>query len=292
MKSVKIAIVGGKGGTGKTIVASNLAYLISEREKCEVLLVDVDVENPCTYTLFDTRRELVMTIDAFLPKFNLDKCVYCGTCSEKCPVHAILVVKGEKLVFFEVLCEGCATCIYVCPHRAIERGSREIGKIYSAKANNIDLVIGELNPGSRRYHEVMEKVLEYSEKLFRQYNYIIFDSPPGTGAGISMIISKADLVIVVTEPTMLGFSDLKKLTSLLKKENKKVIIVINKAGLSRKIEAEIEKFARENDFEIAKIPYSKEILETYIQGKLVVKEYPESSSAQAISRLYELIFSS
>ena len=284
-----LAVAGGKGGTGKTVVALNLALTISKITNREVLVVDMDVDNPCTYTIVRAERRAGKRVYAFIPSINWNLCKLCGVCAEKCPAHALAIIPGKKLIFFDVLCEGCGTCLYVCPVKAIERGEKEIGKVYEATYGKLRLIIGELNPGDRRYHEVMEETLNYSKKFWSNYPHVIIDSPPGTGVGIKMILKEADLTIAVTEPTRLGLHDLKKLYSLSKAIEKPVHVVVNKAGLMGGLESELTTFLESKNLKFSKIPFDYNLVKSYITGKPIVESHPNSPSAKAITEIAKVL---
>ncbi len=287
-----ITVTGGKGGIGKSYISINLAFMLHQEFRKRVLLVDTDVENPCTFTFFKTKTVSEENIEVFQPKFLEKLCKLCGVCSTYCPTHAIVIIPGKKLIYVETLCEGCGLCLHICPNKAIIESKKVIGKIYfmNSEYEGLDLLVGELLPGSRHHHEVMERVMEALEKYSSNYDYVVIDTPPGTGKGILLSVKKADTVVAVTEPTPLGFHDLKKLFEMLLTMKKKIITVINKFNLPYGICNEIEKFLIEKDIDYVKIPYSSEIMKAYMMSKPLSKIIKDDNLIKIFEELIQKIY--
>jgi len=267
-----ITVTGGKGGVGKTFVTVNLASVLARLKRKRVLIVDIDVSNPCVSTLIKSSVEIREPIKVFRPKLLDEKCVLCGECVRHCPVHALLLIPRKKLIFIETLCEGCAICLYVCPVQAITEGERTVGWINVTSERNLTRVIyGELVPGNRQEGEVMERTLEFSKRYWDNYDYVIIDTPPGTGKGIMRAIEESDLILSVTEPTRLGLHDLKKLHSLVKKVGKYEIVVLNKYGIPYGDYGEIENFVNSEGLKVYKIPYNDLAIRSYFEGKSMLE---------------------
>lgn len=283
VKHMIVAVAGGKGGTGKTTVAASLAFLLSRRAK--VLLGDIDVDNPCSYTLLGIELKLFREIYAYRPVVDESACKLCGLCANYCPVHALVVIPGKKLIFVETLCEGCGLCEAVCPHQAIREGKTTIGYLKTGSIKNLDLIVGELKPGSRKYHEVAEETMREILKKTDDYDFTLIDCPPGTGFSVAEAIKHSDLVVAVTEPSRLGIYDLVKFKKLVELYGKKLIVVANKYGLPGGTYKELEKIAPDS----YKIPYDDSLVKAYIRGKTVVEAYPDSPSAKALEKLSQLL---
>jgi len=283
-----ISVTGGKGGTGKTFVATNLAWLLSKEER-KTMLVDIDVDNPCTYTFFNIEMKKIKSISRFKPIINEEKCTLCGKCTISCPVHALVLIPTKnKLLYISSLCEGCAICYYVCPEKAIVEGSEEIGYILEGIMNYLSLVVGELKVGQRASIKVMIETLLYSMEVAKKngYAYVVIDTPPGTSSGIHRALSLSDKIILVTEPTTLGIYDLKRMMKLIETlDDKDILLVINKYGIEGGAYEELDSFLKEHKLNnVVYIPYSAEIPRYYVKGKIVVKEY-----GSALMKVFEKI---
>lgn len=279
-----IAVGGGKGGTGKTVLAVNLAYGLARRS-CRVLLVDLDVDNPCTYTFLDIRLRTIREVYTYKPKILEEKCTLCGECVKYCPVHALVLIPERKLLFFPTLCEGCLNCMVVCPEKAVLEDKTVIGWVKQGSTDSIDLIVGEIKPGERKTDEVISETLNYALENADSYDLVILDMPPGTGRGIYEALKHADLIIAVTEPTRLGLNDLRKFYKLVGLINKESVVVINKYGLKGGVYSELEALVKKLKVRVFKIPYDKRLVEAYISGKIVLKTFPKSLSAKAIREI-------
>jgi len=284
-----LTVTGGKGGTGKTVVAVNLALALSSLTGERVLLVDLDADNPCTYTLLNVEPKTVEEVKSFKPVIDKDTCVRCGTCVKHCPTHALFLIPNAGLSFIETLCEGCAMCMYVCPKEAISRGHRLTGWVKEADAGDLHLVLGELRPGDRKYHDVMEAALNYAKRIWEGYRVVVIDTPPGTGKGILMALNSSDIIVAVTEPTSLGLLDLKRLNRLVTPLGKPEIVVVNKYGLPGGAHNKLERYLQGCGLRWAKIRYDKRLMSAYIRGKPVIRYDPDAPSALDIQALAEML---
>ena len=162
-----ICITGGKGGTGKTLCAVNLAVMF-KNEGNKVLLIDGDVENPNTYLLLNGKLENKKDVPFFKPKIIEDKCSKCGLCSQNCLSNALLHVKDAFPIPMLTLCSGCQLCYKICPENAIEADSKTIGWIYSTNVNGLSLLLGELKPSEARSAAIVEALLEKIEDIIEK----------------------------------------------------------------------------------------------------------------------------
>ena len=245
---MKIAVASGKGGTGKTTLAVNLAYFN------KIDLYDLDVEEPNDYLFFkgESKEEVVYRK---IPKIIEDKCDYCGKCREVCEYHAIVVLK-DKIFVFPELCHSCGACSYFCPNEAIEEVDRPIGKIVEVQSD-IKLTYGILNVGEATPVPIIRQLKK------RIGSKAVLDCPPGNSCPMVESVRDADVCILVCEPTPFSLHDLRLAMDVLKKLDVKYCLVINKYGLPFDIESKI-------DAEIVgKIPFSKDIAESYSRGELL-----------------------
>ena len=259
-----ISIASGKGGTGKTLVATSLALSLGE----EVQLLDCDVEEPNDHILL--RPTIHGSGDVFIPipKVDEDKCNYCGRCSEVCAYNAIAVIK-EKVLIFPELCHGCGACSYLCPEKAISEEGRRIGVVEMGRAKNIDLVQGKLSPGEMMAPPVIREV----KRRTCSQKPVIIDVSPGTSCPVVEAIKGSDFCILVTEPTPFGLNDLTLAVEVIKKLGIPYGVVINRDGSG---DSKIEKYCDEENIPILlRIPLDTEIAILYSKGIPLVEGIPE-----------------
>lgn len=264
-----ICVTGGKGGTGKTLVAVNLATLF-KNHGFNVLLVDGDVENPNTYLLMNGKLENSSEVSFFEPKIDEAKCTKCGLCAENCISHALLYIKDAIPIPILNVCSGCKLCYKICPTEAIIADSRVIGLIYSTKVNNIDLLIGELKPSEARSAVIVKVLMEKIDILLNdkpeKYDIIIFDTAPGAHCDVEELIQRADYVIPVTEPTRFGRLDLLRIIELIDLLNKEYRVIVNRSSLLGFRDQFLNEL-NDNDIQVlGDIPLDEDIVKSYCIG--------------------------
>ena len=257
-----IGVTGGKGGTGKSTIATALAYQLSKTNK--VLLVDADVDCPNDHLLLAIERKPKSEVRQRIPEFIPKKCTRCGLCAQACKSNAIVSVKGKDFIFMQQQCNGCGSCKIACPDNAIAWDKKVIGNIYSGSGYNIDFLSGELNPNEPVSEFVVNELNRIIDKK-RHYDYIIIDTSAGTHCPVIAALEKCDSVIAVTEPTPLGRHDLKLILELLKLLGKKAKVILNRSDIGDK--TLISGLAKEYQTKIfAEIPYSKQVIDAYAKG--------------------------
>ncbi|MFC1888009.1 ATP-binding protein [Candidatus Cloacimonadota bacterium] len=266
---MKIAIASGKGGTGKTTVATNLASLLAERQ--QVSLTDLDVEEPNSGLFIS--GDLILQEDKFkkIPQWEKDVCIFCGNCQKVCNFNAIM--KLDKLVMvFPELCHSCYACSELCPVKALPMQPRKIGQLKHYRKGKLDFVEGKLLIGEEQAVPLIEQTIEYTDVTFPENSIKLFDAPPGTSCPVIAATNKADLILLVTEPTPFGLHDLKLAVETMKELKKPFGIIINRYGIGdNKVE---EYCADKNITLVAKIPNKRQIAELYSSGKLIYKQFP------------------
>ena len=262
-----VSVASGKGGTGKTTVAVNLALSLGD-----VQLLDCDVEEPDAHIFLDPIIETEVPAVIPVPRVDKAKCTRCGKCGEACEFHAIVVVKDIVLNFDE-LCHGCGACSYVCPEDAITEVERQIGTMRIGKSGEIAFVEGILNIG-----EPMASPLIKKEKTFmRNPGTVILDAPPGTSCPVIETVRGTDFCLLVTEPTPFGLNDLALAVGMAEKLRVPMGVVVNRANVG---DRGVWDFCGKKGIPILmEIPMDQRIAELYSRGIPLVKEMEDYRSA-------------
>jgi len=273
---IRIAISGGKGGTGKSTVSTSLAVTLSKRRK--TMLVDADVECPNDHLILSVDNKVHSGVESLIPKWDFDRCTKCGICADVCKQNAIVFVEGKYPAFIPDVCIGCKACIVSCPTRAISESSKEIGKIYTGENYGVYLVTGELKVGEMASGEVVVQVRESAEEINDdvEAKVIMIDSPAGVGCPVIASLTGTDYLIAVTEPTPSALHDLKRVLYLADHFGIPCGLVINKFDLEGGFCGDIEEYARESDIPIiGKLPYRSDFVKALLKMTPVVELYPE-----------------
>jgi MinD superfamily P-loop ATPase len=261
-----ISIASGKGGTGKTLVATSLALTLNDNQK--VQLLDCDVEEPNANILLHLVLDQGKCVYISIPKVDESKCTYCGKCAEVCAFNAIAVVK-EKVLVFPELCHGCGACSYLCPESAITEEGREIGKVERGDSGNLELIQGNLNVGEAMAPPVIREVKKY----INPENAVIIDVPPGTSCPVIEAVKGSDFCLLVTEPTPFGLNDLSLAVEMIKKIGIPCGVVINRVGAGNE---EVEQYCRQEGIPILlRIPLDRKIALLYSKGISLIEGMPE-----------------
>lgn len=259
---MRVVVVSGKGGTGKTSVAVSLALCAGGAH-----LLDCDVEEPNAHLLLNPERVTEEDVELFVPKINEEKCDFCGECARFCQFKALFVA-GETALVFPQLCHSCGGCQIVCFREAITEEPRRIGKILQGKSGDIDLVYGELDVGEPMAVPLISAV----KRKARSSGTIILDAPPGTACPLAETVGGADFCILVTEPTPFGLHDLEIAVEVVKQIGVPCGVVVNFAGTG---DRGVYDFCEAKKLPILmEIPFDREIAELYSQGTPFVKEMP------------------
>ena len=258
-----ISIASGKGGTGKTTIATNLALSLGK-----VQVIDCDVEEPNANIFFNAEIKEREDVTVEIPEIDKEKCNYCGKCSEFCAYNALAVVPSDVLVFPE-LCHSCGGCEIVCPQNAINWKKKPVGKIEHGVTNGVDFYHGLLNVGEIQAVPVIKAL---KKKIDKEGNVII-DAPPGTSCPVIESINGSDYCILVTEPTPFGLHDLKLAIAVVRHLYIPFGVIINRDGVGDK---KVEMYCQTEKIPILmKIPHSEEIANLYSMGIPFVKKLPE-----------------
>lgn len=263
-----ISVASGKGGTGKTTVAVNLALSLSN---VQVQLLDCDVEEPNSHIFLNPVIEETKSAQTLVPTVNYELCDYCGKCALACEYNALVVLPEKEVMVFSQLCHGCGLCSLVCPQDAIGEVPREIGVIKKGRSGDgkIELVYGLLNIGEVMATPLIEQVKEVLDPA----KTVIIDVPPGTACPVIAAVQGSDYCILVTESTPFGLYDLKLAVGVLRVLKLPFGVVVNKAGIGdRKV---YEYCTKEEISILLEIPHDRRIARYYSEGVPFVREMPE-----------------
>jgi len=264
-----ISVASGKGGTGKTTIAVNLALSLGD-----VQFLDCDVEEPNAHIFLKPCFTDKSTIFVPVPEIDESKCTYCGKCREVCAYNAVAVLGatgagGGSVLVFPHLCHGCGACSIFCPEKAIKEAGREIGVVESGIKDGMEFVHGRLNVGEAMSPPLIRKVKERADSA----RTVIIDAPPGTSCPVITAVEGSDFCLLVTEPTPFGLNDLVLAAGMLRELKIPFAVAVNRDGIG---DGKVDDYcAGEKIPVLMRIPFSKEIAGAYSRGETAVSLFPE-----------------
>jgi len=267
---MRIAVASGKGGTGKTTIATSLALSLAGFEIPPIFL-DGDVEAPNAHLFLSPAFEQLQEVAIQIPQVDESKCTYCGKCAEACQYHAI-VMMGKKTLVFPQLCHGCGSCALVCPEHAICETPQVIGVLERGSArSNISFARGVLNIGEPMAVPVIRQLKQWVQPRLDQLE--ILDAPPGTSCPVVESMRGADFILLVTEPTPFGLHDLRLAVQVAHELKIPVGMVINRDGIGDK---QVDEFCQSEGLPILmRVPFERAIAQGVAKGKPLVDIHPE-----------------
>jgi MinD superfamily P-loop ATPase len=276
---VHLAVASGKGGTGKTTIATNLA-VVAQTDGHRVTYADCDVEGPNGHLFLPPDPEQRTDVAAMIPVVAEGVCNLCGVCADVCEFNA-LAVMGKKVLLFPSLCHSCNACITLCPERAMTEGMRSIGFVRSGPARGLFFVGGNLNVGEAQAPPLIKAV---KTGLSRD-GLVIIDAPPGTSCPVVESVRDADYVILVTEPTPFGFNDLRLAVSMLRELERPFGVVINRCDIGDSL---LRDYCHHERVRILlEIPFDRRIAQAYSAGRLAASE--DARPRQQMMSLYQAV---
>ncbi|MCD6585334.1 MAG: ATP-binding protein [Desulfobacteraceae bacterium] len=271
---MKIAIASGKGGTGKTTVASSLLSVW----EAPVIAMDLDVEEPNLHLFLKPTITGKRTANMEIPKVDDTLCSKCGKCGELCQFKAISLM-GEVLMIFPEMCHGCGGCIAICPEGALTTEFRELGEVTWGHSGRAEFLMGRLRVGEAMSPPLMRVVKEKLEEMMDTVSNdeiskdVIIDAPPGVSCPAINAVMDSDVILLVTEPTPFGFYDMKLAHEAFSPMGKPMGVIVNRAGLGNN---DVYDYCAEKKLEImAEIPYDRQIAETYARGSIISESSDE-----------------
>ena len=262
---MKIAVLSGKGGTGKTLISVNLASAYGKSN-----YLDCDVEEPNGYLFFKPEDVSVKDVKVKIPEVDQELCIGCRKCVDFCNFNA-LAHTGKKLLIFDEICHSCGGCTLVCPVKAISERDKNVGRVEVGYSEEVSVITGILNIGEASGVPIIKELLSESEKQNKELT--IIDCPPGSACIVMESIKDADYCVLVAEPSVFGAHNLQMVHELVTLFNKPFGVVLNKymEGFNPS-----EEFCLKNNINVLeRIPFTKELAEINGNGKIAVNEKEE-----------------
>lgn len=284
---MEIAIISGKGGTGKSSISAAFATIGKNN-----VLADCDVDAANLYILFNpTHEEEQVYIAGQTAVIDYSVCTHCGLCRDYCRFDAISNHNGE-IVISETSCDGCRLCSRICPVEAISMVSNDKSRMFSGAYRFGRMVYGRLAPGEENSGKLVNMVRDKAKTVAKEQNLknIIIDGPPGIGCAVISSITGVDHVVIVTEPTTSGLHDLKRTLQVVTKFNLNAWVVINKFDLNNEMSALIESYCHNEGISIAgKLPFDSTVVDAMVNCKSISEWAPGSSLNAELSSIWESI---
>ena len=276
----QLAVVSGKGGTGKTSITASFAALARS-----ALLADCDVDAADLHLILTpTVREKEDFSGSRKAVMDPEKCTRCGMCEEVCRFNAI-----RELVIDPYACEGCSVCTVVCPGDAIAMEDADTGEVYVSDTRHGSLVHARLNIGEEAGGKLVARVRARARELAEANDkpLVIIDGPPGIGCAVIAAIANTDLVLAVAEPTRSGLHDVQRVVEVARHFGITPALCINKADLNQDITCELKEWAKENDvMVVGELPYDNVVTEAMVAGKAVVEHAPEHALSRELTTMW------
>jgi MinD superfamily P-loop ATPase len=266
IRRMRIAVASGKGGTGKTTVATNLAYVASQ-DGSTVAYLDCDVEEPNGHIFLQPEVEEQRPIEKLVPEIDSTRCTHCGRCAQACRYGAIASLPSQTIVFAE-LCHSCGGCVLACSANAIQETPRSIGQLRIGRSAGIRFVEGTLNVGEAMSPPAIRAVKSAAEPA----DLTILDAPPGTSCPVIETVRGCDRVILVTEPTPFGLYDLTLAVEMVRALKVSFAVVINRADAG---DGRVREYCDRNRIPVlAEILDDRSVAEAYSRGQIICQAVP------------------
>jgi len=263
---MQIAVASGKGGTGKTTIATNLACSIARMDK-PVQFLDCDVEEPNGHIFLKPDIEKTEDVSIGVPEVDTELCNGCGKCGQLCQYSAIICLKDKALVF-EQLCHSCGGCMAICPQAAIKEKQRRIGIAEFGRADGVRYAAGKLDIGAIQSPALIKHIRQKAI----DNGTIIIDVPPGTSCPVIEAVKGTDFVLLVTEPTPFGLNDLQLAVEMVRELEISFAVAINRCDIG---DDRVVRYCQQQDIEILlEIPNDRLVAETYSQGIKIIDALP------------------
>ncbi|MCX6327759.1 MAG: ATP-binding protein [Bacteroidia bacterium] len=284
---MEIAVISGKGGTGKSSISAAFATLNGK-----VVLADCDVDAANLYLIFNpSHEEENIYITGHKAFIDYSLCTNCGLCMDYCRFDAISLINNQVSIS-EIACDGCVLCSRICPENAIGMVANDKSRMYSGSFRNGKMVYGRLSPGEENSGKLANMVREKAKQLSKENGLetIILDGPPGIGCPVISTLTGVDKVVIVTEPTISGLHDMQRIMGIVQKFNLKAYVVINKYDLNTWMSTQIKTWCKESNITMAgELPFDKNMVEAMVQGKSIIEFNPNINISKKIKIIWNKI---
>jgi MinD superfamily P-loop ATPase len=279
----EVAVISGKGGTGKTTVCVALGNIAGN-----VIMADCDVDAPDVHILLKpTIKSKTDFVASKVAVIDQDLCTECGLCEEKCRFHAISNSQVDP-----ISCEGCGVCAYICPENAIDMIDRQSGYLFDSDTRIGPLVHAKLLPGEGNSGRLVTEVRKLSSKVATEkgISTLLIDGSPGIGCPVIATVTGIKLGVIVTEPTMSGIHDMQRVAELLQKFNVKTTVIINKFDLNMENTEAIERYCKKNDIEVlARIKFDTIMTKSMVAAQTLPEFSPDHEITQLLRTVWNRI---
>lgn len=286
---MEIAVVSGKGGTGKSSISAAFVSLARN-----TVTVDCDVDAANMYLLFNPVIEKKNRFKSGKHAIiNRDTCIDCGICKELCRFDALYEENG-KMQSDPIACEGCMLCYRVCPNNSIKMISDEESLMFSGNFRYGKMVYGRLAPGEENSGKFVNMIRQYAHHIEeeKKTGMMILDGPPGIGCPVMSTLTDTDRAVIVTEPTLSGLSDLQRITEVVLHFTNAAYVIINKADLNEEMAGQIREYCSVNKLPIvAELPFDPQVVSAMIHGKTIMEYAPQSEISTRLKEAYRIITS-
>lgn len=284
---MEIAVISGKGGTGKSSISAAFATLNGN-----VVLADCDVDAANLYLIFNpTHEEENIYISGHKAFIDHSLCTNCRLCIDYCRFDAISLI-NDNVSISEIACDGCVLCSRICPEKAIRMVANDKSRMYSGSFRNGKMVSGRLAPGEENSGKLVNMVREKAKQTTKENGLetIIIDGPPGIGCPVISTITGVSKVVIVTEPTISGLHDMQRTVGIVQKFNLRACVIINKYDLNLSMSAKIKSWCKENNITMAGVlPFDINMVKAMVQGKSVTEFNPDINISKKIKTIWNKI---
>jgi MinD superfamily P-loop ATPase len=286
-KEMELAVISGKGGTGKSSVTAAFATAAGR-----LVVADCDVDAANLYLIFNPEHEEEQVyIGGHKAVVDHALCTVCGICESYCRFDAIAEI-DNKIMISDTSCDGCFFCSRMCPMNAITMVRNERSRMYTGSFRNGIMVYGRLAPGEENSGKLVSMVRDEAKKAADEtgMNIILLDGPPGIGCPVVSTITGADRIIIVTEPTMSGLEDLKRVFEVTQKFSGEVGIIINKSDLNEAMADRIEGWCAAQGIPLlGRLPYDRRVTEAMVEGKSVTEMFPDAEISNILNNIWNIL---